>query len=191
MRHSAEGVRNTIGHWWVSLIIGIIAVIVGIWSLATPLSALTALTTVFVITFFVSGIFEIDFAIRNRNVLHGWGWTLAGGVLDIGLGIMLLAMPSPITTKILIYFVGFWIMIHSLWSIGAAHELRRLGVRGWGWMLAMAILSLIFSLIFIFSPVAGGVFIVAFFGAALIVYGIFRIYMAMELRGVKRRLGLL
>ena len=125
-------------------------------------------------------------AAGNRRRLRGWGWALTGGIVDVLLGIMLAAAPAPAATAVLIYFVGFWIMLRSLWAIGGASELSALGVRGWGWLLALAIASFIFSLVFIFSsPIFGGAFVVAFFSTAIIAYGLFRIWLAVKLKAVK------
>lgn len=186
MKDVIKGVRNTVKYWWISLVIGLLAIILGVWSLVTPVDALYALTTVFIIAFFVSGLIEIIFAISNRHLMKGWGWTLSGGIIDILLGVMLVALPTPMVTVALIYFVGFWIMLRSIWAIGAASELQSLGVRGWGWMLALAILALIFSIIFIFSsPIFGGGFVVAFFAVSMLIYGVFRIYLAVQFKSIK------
>ncbi len=184
-----EGIRDTVKNWWVSLIVGIIAIILGVWCMFVPVATIAALTIVFIVAFFISGIAEIAFAVQNRKTMHGWGWTLTGGIVDLLMGCMLLALPAPAVTAVLIYFVGFWIMFRSIWAIGAASDLQKYGVRGWGWMLAIAILALLFSIIFIFStPLFGGAFIVTFFCVALLVYGIFRIYMGVLLKSVKNEI---
>lgn len=186
MKDLVEEIRGAVRHWWTSLIIGLLAVVLGVWCIFTPMATLGALTMLFIAAFLVSGLFEIIFAVGNRRHLRGWGWALTGGIVDMLLGIMLAAAPAPAATAVLVYFVGFWIMLRSLWAIGGASELSALGVRGWGWLLALAIASFIFSLVFIFSsPIFGGTFVVAFFSTAMIVYGIFRIWLALKLKAVK------
>lgn len=189
MENLVEHVRYEIKHWWISLLIGLLAVVLGTWCLFTPLEALGALTAVFIISFFASGVFEIAFACLNHKILRGWGWLLAGGIIDLLLGVMVVSMPVPLAALALVYFVGFWIMVRSLWAVGAAVELQTMHVSGWGWLLALAVLCLLFSLSFIFSsPLFGGVCVVALFSAAMVLYGFFRIYMAFKLRTVKRAL---
>lgn len=185
MKDLVEEMRGAVRHWWTSLIIGLLAVVLGVWCFFTPLATLGALTMLFIVAFFVSGLFEVVFAVGNRR-MRGWGWTLAGGIIDLLLGVMLAASPAPAATAVLIYFVGFWIMLRSVWAIGWTSELGSAGVRGWGWLLALAIVGFIFSLVFIFSsPIFGGVFVVAFFSTAMIFYGIFRIWLAVKLKAVK------
>mgnify|MGYP002189487413 FL=1 len=77
-------VKQAVKYWWVSLLIGLLAIMLGIWCLTSPWSTITALSIVFSVTFFVSGVFEIIFAVSNRNTLKGWGWTLVSGIIEIG-----------------------------------------------------------------------------------------------------------
>jgi len=181
-----QSVKQAVKNWWVSLVIGILAVILGIWSLVTPDVTLVALTYVFIFVFLFGGILEIIFAVSNRDALTGWGWTLAGGVIDIIFGLLILAMPPITAAVVLVYFVGFWIMFRSIWAIGEAVELKRLGFRDWGWTLALAILGILFAITFLMSPLfTGAVFIVAFVSTAFIIYGIFRIYLGFRLKSLK------
>lgn len=179
-------VKGAVKYWWVSLLGGILAIIVGIWCLFTPDATLVALTYLFVVAFLAGGIFEVIFAASNRNVLGGWGWTLAGGILEIILAIILMSLPLPVITLMLIYMVGFWIMFRSFWAIGEAFELQRMKVQGWGWFLTLAILSVLFSFIFLISPAFSGAFIVSFVGIALMIYGVFRIYLSTKLHSAHK-----
>lgn len=179
-------ILQAVKHWWVSLLIGIFALILGIWCLVTPDITLVALTYVFICAFLISGIFEIIFSIANRNILNDWGWVLAGGIIDLLFGFILLSLPPAMITLMLIFMIGFWIMFRSIWMIGESVELKRLGVRDWGWFLALAILTLLFSFIFIISPAISSVFIVAYVSVAFIFYGVFRIYLGFKLRSIHK-----
>jgi uncharacterized membrane protein HdeD (DUF308 family) len=95
-------------------------------------------------------------------------------------------MPMASAALILIYVVGFWILFRSIWAIGSAFDLHQVGIRGWGWLLAMGILTALFSFLFLLSPAFGGIFIVVFVGIALLLYGIFRIVLAFNLKSLYR-----
>ncbi|WP_029906556.1 HdeD family acid-resistance protein [Prevotella sp. 10(H)] len=176
--------KQAVKYWWVSILIGLLAVGLGIWCLITPLSTLVALTMVFAVAFFVSGIFEIAFAISNKKVLKAWGWTLASGIIDLVFGIILIAMPVEVIALVLVYFVGFWVMFQSIWAIGTSAELQRNGVKGWGWLMALAILGVIMSFVFILSPAFTTGFIIALISISFIAYGIFRIYLGVKLKSL-------
>ena len=181
-----EKVKGAVKYWWISLLVGILAIIVGIWCLFTPDATLVALTYLFITVFLAGGIFEVIFAVSNRKVLRGWGWSLAGGILEIALALIIMTLPLPMITLMLIYMVGFWIMFRSFWAIGEAVELQHLHVPGWGWFLAMAILCVLLSFIFLISPAFSGAFLVSLVGIALMVYGIFRIYLSTKLHSAHK-----
>lgn len=127
---------------------------------------------------------EIIFAVSNRRILYGWGWNLAAGILEFLLGVGLIALPMASVAVILIYVVGFWILFRAIWSIGASFELHQVGIRGWGWLLTLGILTALLAFLFMLSPAFGGIFLVIFVGMAMLVYGIFRIMLAFSLKAL-------
>ena len=188
MENIISSFKKTVKNWWISLLVGSLAVIVGIWCLASPDITLVSMTYVFMTLFLIGGVFDVIFAISNRKYISGWGWTLTGGILEILLGILLFALPVPIVAGILIYLVGFWILFRSVWGIGESCALQMAGFRGWGWLLALSILSLLFSFFYLLSPAFGGIFVVVLVGTGIICYGIFRIVLAFRLRDINKKL---
>jgi uncharacterized membrane protein HdeD (DUF308 family) len=176
-------VQRTTRNWWASVIIGILAIVLGVWCLAMPGSSLVAMTVIFIITFLLSGCFEIWFAIANRGT-DGWGWSLAGGVLDLLIGILLAVLPVPTITVVLIWFIGFWLMLRSIIGIRMVSKLRKWGMKEWGGPIAAAVLGSIAALLFLISPTFGGIMIVLFAGCGFILYGVFRIWLGIKLRKI-------
>ncbi len=185
-----DSMRKAVKNWWVSLLVGILAIVMGIWCFTSPSASLLGMTYVFIFGFLLGGILDIYFAVSNRNYMYGWGWTLAGGIFEILLGIMLMVLPTPIVTGILVYMVGFWIMFRSIWGIGESCQLQIMGVRGWGWSLGFSILCLILSFLYLLSPGFGkGIFVVALVGSSILIYGIFRIIIAFKLRQIGKKIN--
>ncbi|NDV78442.1 HdeD family acid-resistance protein [Dysgonomonas sp. 511] len=178
-------VKQRVKYWWISPIIGVIAILLGIWCIANPAGALTILGAFFVAGFLVSGLFEIVYALSNKNILKGWGWTLASGIIDILFAILLLAIPLG-TITILLFLVGFWVMFQSIWAIGMSIDLQRSGIKGWGWTLAFGILGLILSFILVTNPVFAAEFIIYLMAFALFFYGAMRIYFGFKMRSVHK-----
>jgi uncharacterized membrane protein HdeD (DUF308 family) len=87
--------RQAPGFWW-SLLSAALAVLVGGSLLAMPASGAVSLTIVLVAFFVIEGIASIMFALDHKSELTGrWGWMLASGVVDLVLGVMILAgLPS-------------------------------------------------------------------------------------------------
>lgn len=180
-------VKQAVKNWWVSLIVGILAVAFAFWAAITPASTLVALVLVFVCWFLVSGIFEIVFALSNRKILSGWGWHLAGGIFDVLIGVILLSLPPASLALIMLYFVGFWLMFRSLWVIGESFDLKSMRIKDWWWFLILGILMLVASFIFILCPIITTGFIVALISVAFFLYGAFRIYLAFRLKDIHKQ----
>lgn len=190
MLHIIDSMKKAVKNWWVSLLVGVLAIIMGIWCFTAPGASLVGMTYVFIVGFLLGGIMDVCFAVSNRNNMYGWGWNLAGGIFEILLGVMLLAMPTLFVTGILVYMVGFWILFRSIWGIGESCQLQILGVKGWGWLLALSILCLILSFFYLLSPGFGkGIFVVALVGSSMLLYGIFRIVMAFQLRKIGKEIN--
>jgi uncharacterized membrane protein HdeD (DUF308 family) len=87
--------RHAPGFWW-SLLSAALAVLVGASLLAMPASGALSLTVVLVAFFMIEGVVSIMFALDHKRELSGrWGWMLASGVVDLALGVMILAgLPS-------------------------------------------------------------------------------------------------
>ncbi len=189
MLYFIESMKRAVKNWWISLLMGILAIIMGIFCFAAPGASLIGLTYVFVIGFILGGILDIIFAVSNCDYVYGWGWTLAAGILELLLGVMLFTLPAASVTVILVYFVGFWILFRSIWSIGESAQLRMMGVKGWGWTLALSILCTVLSFLYLLSPTfSKGVFVIALVGISMLVYGTFRIVMAFEFRQISKQL---
>lgn len=180
-------VKKAVKFWWISPLIGLIAIILGFWCIADPLSTLVIIGALFIAGFLVSGVFEIIFAVSNRNTLKGWGWTLASGIIDIAFGLLLLAIPIG-TIAVLLFLVGFWVMFQSIWLIGSAIELQRNNVKGWGWTLTSGILGMILAFILIANPGFAAGFIVYLLAFSLMMYGIIRIYHGFKLRNLHKEM---
>jgi uncharacterized membrane protein HdeD (DUF308 family) len=87
--------RQAPGFWW-SLISAALGVLVGGSLLAMPLSGAFSLTIVLVAFFMIEGVASIMFGLEHKRELSGrWGWMLTSGVIDLVLGVMILAgLPS-------------------------------------------------------------------------------------------------
>ncbi|HXI67110.1 MAG TPA: DUF308 domain-containing protein [Steroidobacteraceae bacterium] len=81
--------RHAPGFWW-SLLSAVIGIVAGILLLGWPLLGTLSLTAVLIAFLFAEGVVSIMYALEHRNALSGrWGWMLASGILDVGLGVLL------------------------------------------------------------------------------------------------------
>ena len=174
-------------YWWISLLVGILSIVAGIFCFSTPIDYLAIFSLFFVIILIIGGIFNIIEAITNRKWNDYWGWDLARGIIELLLGIWLYMLPTILITTTIVYVFGFWMLVHSITGICESCELAQIPIRGWGWLLACNILSLICSFLFLTTPIYGGIFILFYIGISFILYGIFRIILAFKMRNFNKR----
>lgn len=181
MRTFRDKLAFPVKYWWLSLVLGILFIVVAIWLLFNPMASYVALSILFAAFMFVSGLFEIVFAIGNKDTIPSWGWALAGGIIDLLIGILLLASPG-LSMAVLPFILAFWLMFRGFSGIGTSMDLRRYGSRSWGWNLAISILAILLSFGIIWLPAAGALTFVLITAYTFIVIGIFRISISFELR---------
>jgi len=171
-------IENAIKHWYLPSIVGILLIVLGIWTLTTPLESYIMLSIVFAVGFFLSGIFEMIFALSNKH--KSWRWSFALGLLSIIIGLLMILNPA-ISMATLPFYVGFMLLFHSILGICSAYEMRQYGIMDWGWLMLVAVLALIFSFIMLWNPLFAGVSIVVWTGIAFIVTGFYMIYFSTRL----------
>ena len=81
--------RHAPGFWW-SLLSALIGVAAGVALIGWPLIGTLSLTAVLIAFLLAEGVVTIFYALEHRNALSGrWGWMLASGIIDVGLGVLL------------------------------------------------------------------------------------------------------
>jgi len=178
-------VQDSVKNWYILLIVGLIFLGSGIYAFFSPEGTFLALALLFAWSFLVSGGIEIIFSISNREELDNWVWTLIFGVITFLVGLLLLARPE-ITLITLSLSLGFLILFRSIGTISFALDLKSYeDNQGWGTLLALGILGLLFSFLLLWNPALAGVTIAFWMGLALVIAGIMSIYLALKLRKLK------
>lgn len=179
-------IRNSVKHWYIPLIIGILLILLGFYTITTPLTSFLALTLLFSWSFIITGLLEIIFAIQNKDEIEGWGWYLTGGILYTLFGILLLSNPA-VSAMTLTFVVGFYIMFRSIQLMAFSFDLKNYGSKNWGWILIWAILGVIFSFILLWNPAFAGLSLVIWTGMAIISIGFSACFLAFQLKGIKNK----
>ena len=148
--------------WWLVLIEGIAAVIIGVLLLAEPRMTTAVLVQVLGIYWFIAGILSIIGIFVDSSA---WGWKLIIGILGIIAGLLILQHPLWATILVpttIIIVLGIQGLI-----IGVVNIIRAFQGAGWGTGILGA-LSIIFGIILLANA-----FVASF--ALPIVLGIFAI----------------
>ena len=172
----AERTEDTTIPWWLVLLEGIAAVIIGILLLMVPGNALLVLVQVMGFFWLIGGIFRIVSIFIDGSL---WGWKLVSGILGILAGIVVLQHPvwsTVLVPAILVIFLG----IQAIISGGASLVLA---FRGGGWgMGILGVLNIVLGLVLLLNPLIGVVVLPFVLGGFALVGGILAIIMAFRLR---------
>jgi uncharacterized membrane protein HdeD (DUF308 family) len=175
---------KSIKYWYIPLIIGILFILIGGYVFTVPLETYVTLSTLFSISFIVSGLFDIFFSIQNQKILGGWGWYLVGGMSTLAIGILLIVYPS-ISIAFLPFVVGFALLFRSFQLLGFSFDLKELRVLNWGNTAILSILGIILSFILLDNPVFTGFSLVTITAIAFISVGISSIVLSFNLKKLK------
>ncbi len=179
-----EELRSVVKNWWVTLLIGILFVGTSLLLMFYPFDGYAMLSILFSVCMFVSGVFEIVFSVSNKRSLPGWGWYLAGGIIDLLMGLFLMCYPV-MSMAVLPLIVAFWLMFRGFSMVGFSIDLQRYGSKNWGWLLAGGILTVLCSFAIIWYPVAGALSVVYVVAFAFLFMGMARIMLSFDLKRLK------
>jgi uncharacterized membrane protein HdeD (DUF308 family) len=154
--------------------------------LYTPKESYVALSWLFSILITANGFANVIFSISNRNYLKGWGWYLAGGILELIFGILLIAYPN-MTMVVFPIFTGFWLLFKGVQTIGASLELKEYGILNWGWLMLLGVIVTAFATFMVLFPVFGYHNIVYLASLSIFFLGASNISLSLHLKRIKSK----
>lgn len=146
----------------------ILMIIIGILCIVFPVETTYFIEVMASIALLCFGIWEVVRYVQRPPFLK-MGTSLASGILNIILAILLLTSPAE---DMLLYFgflFGLDLMMLGFEQVTATSRLHAIGVSETGWLTADGVLNIIFGFILLFIPMAS----VATVSAVLAVYLLF------------------
>jgi uncharacterized membrane protein HdeD (DUF308 family) len=143
-----EGIRTQIPTvpWWLMLITGVAAVLLGFFLIIAPAQTLVALVQFVGIYWLITGVFSIVSIVVDRS--H-WVWKLFSGVMGIVAGLFIIQHPlwsaAIVPTTVIVIAGAVGVIVGIMLLVWAFVE------RSWG-VGILAVLSLILSIILFLSP---------------------------------------
>jgi uncharacterized membrane protein HdeD (DUF308 family) len=166
--------------WWLVLLEGIAAAIIGLFLLTAPSATLFVLIQVLGIFWLVGGLFRIVSIFLDTSL---WGWKLIAGALGIVAGIVVLQHPvwsSVLVPAIYIIILGIQGLI-----LGGVNLVMAFRGEGWG-IGILGALSIVFGLVLLFNVWIGVAVLPYILGAVGIVGGGLAIAVAFAMRSMDR-----
>ena len=131
MNELVGGLGYAVKNWWMSLLLGLLYIAVALCLLFAPVSSYVALSVIFSISILVSGILEVFFAAGNKKTISSWGWYLAGGIIDLLIGILsgILSVGQHGTDSVYCCFLADVQRVYIVWLF---HRFETLWHKGLG-----------------------------------------------------------
>ncbi|MEG0832729.1 MAG: DUF308 domain-containing protein [Oscillospiraceae bacterium] len=157
--------------YWLWLICSILMIPTGIYAILKPAATLVSLAWLIGIILLVDGISAIAVFVSDHDRVFGAGWVLFDGIVTIILSLFMLGN-SFFTAAALPFMFGMWIIVSGIQKAIFSFDLKKLGVKGWGWLLAIGILLSLLGVASFINPLVGTIAISTIVGCFLIAYGI-------------------
>jgi uncharacterized membrane protein HdeD (DUF308 family) len=117
--------RDVLEQWWVVLVEGVAGVVVGVVALAWPGIGGLGLLSLLAAWAVITGVFEIEAALRLRRLAGSDACLLLAGGLSLVVGIALIAVPKDDPLEI-VWAIGVFGVVYACVLLVAAGRLRRL-----------------------------------------------------------------
>lgn len=95
-------------------LLGVLAILVGLLCLARPFQTVTALALLLGAFWVVGGVIEFFHGLAAR--VPGRGWAMAGGLISVIAGIVVLAYPGA-SLLVLVWLFGIWLIVLGIVGI--------------------------------------------------------------------------
>jgi len=146
------------GIWWLILLRGIAALLLGILLLTNTAKTLLVLIIFLGIYWVVDGIITLLTSFSGRKEHSGWGWGIFAGIISVFAGLAVLSQPLLIamfTASFIFSLVGILIVISGISSIVSGFRLRKTSDE-WT-MIVGGALSAILGLLLLMNPLFSAV----------------------------------
>jgi uncharacterized membrane protein HdeD (DUF308 family) len=167
--------------WWLLLLRGLAAIVVGIIAFMQPNAALIALVLVLGAYSFVAGALAFTAALTGFGGDRWWALLFEG---ILGLVVAFVIWFWPLTSAMaFVYFVAAWFIASGILQIAAGVRLRDYIDNEWLYVLA-GVVSIGFGIWVFRSPSQGTVATAYLFGIYFLIYGIMQTALAFRIRSL-------
>lgn len=186
--HTAGGVGiSTLfeGISWQAIVLrGVAGILFGLFAVMAPVAAATTIVLVFSIYLMADGFLAIASAVKAMRHKNSRGLLALEGVVDIIASLILFFMPGlALVTFVLI--IAIWALFAG--GLKLITALRRGPVEARGWLALSAIISLLFGVVLLISPLAGGIVLTWWLGIYGLVFGVALLILGFQVRSSQKK----
>ena len=181
---SEELTRLWSGIWWLVLLRGIVAVILGALLIFRPGIVVAVLVSFMGAYWFIDGLLMVIASVKGRQAFDNWKWGMFVGIISMLAGTIVFSRPlasALLTTTFLIYLLGFAAIFSGITNIMTGIRLRKQITNEWSIILGGA-MSLLFGMLLIGAPAIPILILVYSLGIMALAGGIILLITALRLR---------
>lgn len=179
-----ERATRAIRHWWLLMLAGILSVVLGILVFIFPFGSYITLSILFGVLMLAVGASQLILAATSGNYLMMRGYVIAGGVIDLLIGIFLCVFPA-VSMATLPIVMGICFLYHSFMIISLGGDLDTFRLHGGAWITCGGVLLMILSLLILFNPFSIGVgTVIVIAGLALVMFGVMLCTMSVKMKAI-------
>ena len=160
-------------YWWIMLLVGILLVLGGFAYWFWPAAGFAVASQIFGWLLILAAVVQLCVA-AGENRPRGWGWWIAGGVIDMFVGFMLVRS-VVLSEAVFPYFLAIIFIFWGISAITASVSSRQ--NRYWWLYLINGILLLIIGFFFLEAGYVQNMIMVSFLSALAFIYWGFSIAM--------------
>jgi len=170
-------------NWIIFLANGLIAVLFGLLLLFVAEATIYKLVRVFGVVLFIAGLFMFYYSYRNMKGGKTYVMVMAEAIIAVLIGLIIAVAPGK-SLNLFLTLVGVWAVIMGLIQIIMTIRLRKKVSQHYLFSIN-GILTLVFGLLLIYSPMATLGSLITIIGILALLAGVVMIYLGFKVKGIK------
>lgn len=186
-------IEEYIDHWnkevgrakaWM-VVLGVVLVLAGIAAAVSPMSMYAVIQGVTATVLIAHGITQIVGHFQTPEFFRS-GVSVASGILNALLGIMLLALPALFTAGTLVFLFAFLLILSGIERMTFARQLSYYRIPASSAGTVTGVLNIVLGVIFLFAPLMASLALVYLIAGYLIVAGVTLIAESIAIKRIER-----
>lgn len=179
--------EQSIGRWWLSIIVGLVAIAAGIIVFINPVASYLAVALWLGVAVLLSGIFNLIQCFSTDNSFVRNAWVVIAAIVDIIIGVALM-FNTLFAVVMLPLLFGIWLLCRGVVVLVQGLDLRSYRIRNAGWVILGAVVMIAISFVVLLLPESFGIeAIILFIGIAFVAYGVSAVALGFKLYDISDR----
>ena len=166
------------------MLVGVLFIPLGFWIIISPVIGYEVVSMLLGWALISYGVVQLLISSDSKQHKHSWGWWLAGGIIDVFLGFLLLG--NLILSELILPFIfAFVFLFKGTNNLVSSISMRKI-FRSWWLYMINGVLMILISLMFFYMPYMNPYTVLFLVALAFIYWGISIITFSIDLKPIKK-----